>query len=79
MSRTDAAHPRKTSREPSRAMARFYSATSSLAGVLLTLFGLVLLTFLIGRTMPIDPVVAIVGDKSPAEVFEKLRLDLCFD
>ncbi|MCR5858446.1 ABC transporter permease [Mesorhizobium sp. J428] len=52
---------------------------SNLLGVLVTLFGLVLLTFLIGRTMPIDPVVAIVGDKAPAEVVEKLRLELGLD
>lgn len=52
---------------------------SSLLGILITLFGLALLTFLIGRTMPIDPVVAIVGDKAPAEVVEQIRLELGLD
>lgn len=59
--------------------ARASRLASSLLGVLITLFGLVLLTFLIGRTMPIDPVVAIVGDKAPAEVVERIRLDLGLD
>ncbi|MEJ1975118.1 MAG: ABC transporter permease [Acetobacteraceae bacterium] len=33
-----------------------------LASVPITLFGLVLITFLIGRVVPIDPVIAVVGD-----------------
>jgi peptide/nickel transport system permease protein len=59
--------------------ARVGRAASGLLGVLVTLFGLVLLTFLIGRTMPIDPVVAIVGDKAPADVVERIRLELGLD
>ena len=31
-----------------------------------TFFGLLLVTFLIGRVMPIDPVLAVVGDRAPA-------------
>ena len=40
--------------------------------VVITLFGLLLLTFTIGRVMPIDPVLAIVGpdaDQSPISRF----------
>lgn len=59
--------------------ARIVRLLSAAFGVLVTLFGLALLTFLIGRTMPIDPVVAIVGDKAPAEVVERLRLELGLD
>jgi peptide/nickel transport system permease protein len=49
------------------------------SSVLITLFGLVFVTFLIGRVMPIDPVIAIVGDHAPADVIEKVRLDLGLD
>ncbi len=42
-----------------------------LASVPITLFGLVLVTFLIGRVMPIDPVMAIVGDRAPQDVVER--------
>ncbi len=42
--------------------------------VLITFFGLLLITFLIGRVVPIDPVLAVVGDKASAEVYERARL-----
>ncbi|WP_347403213.1 ABC transporter permease [Limobrevibacterium gyesilva] len=45
----------------------------------ITLFGLVLVTFLIGRVMPIDPVLAIVGDRAPMDVVEQTRLELGLD
>jgi peptide/nickel transport system permease protein len=48
-------------------------------GVLATLFGLVLITFLIGRAMPIDPVIAIVGDHAPPDVIAKVRVELGLD
>ena len=44
-----------------------------------TLFGLVLLTFLIGRAMPIDPIIAIVGDHAPADVVARVRAELGLD
>ena len=45
----------------------------------LTLFGLVLVTFLIGRVMPIDPTIAIAGDHAPPEVVEQVRRELGLD
>jgi peptide/nickel transport system permease protein len=55
-----------------------------IAGVLLsvafTFLGLLLVTFLIGRVVPIDPVLAVVGDRAPPDVYarawEELGLDL---
>lgn len=48
-----------------------------LAGsIVLTFLGLLLVTFIIGRVIPIDPVLAVVGDRAPAEVYEQARLDL---
>lgn len=47
--------------------------------VAITIFGLLLVTFLIARVMPIDPVLAVVGDRAPADVYEKARLDLGLD
>jgi peptide/nickel transport system permease protein len=52
---------------------------ASAASVLITLFGLILVTFLIGRVMPIDPVIAIVGDHAPPDVIAKVRLTLGLD
>jgi peptide/nickel transport system permease protein len=52
------------------------SALRILASVALTLFGLLLVTFLIGRVVPIDPVLAVVGDRAPADVYERVRQEL---
>ncbi|NDV01217.1 ABC transporter permease [Pseudoroseicyclus sp. CLL3-39] len=55
------------------------SIASTLLTVLATLFGLALLTFVIGRTMPIDPVLAIVGDRASPEVEAAIREELGLD
>jgi peptide/nickel transport system permease protein len=47
--------------------------------VALTFLGLLLVTFLIGRVVPIDPVLAAVGDRAPAEVYERVKRELGFD
>lgn len=50
-----------------------------LATVAFTFFGLLLVTFLIGRVVPIDPVLAAVGDRAPAEVYQRVRTELGLD
>ncbi len=47
--------------------------------VLMTLLGLLLVTFLIGRVVPVDPVLAMVGDRASASVYEKARIELGLD
>ncbi len=47
-----------------------------MASVALTFLGLLFVTFLIGRVVPIDPVLAAVGDRAPAEVYERVRIEL---
>ena len=49
------------------------------ASVLLTFLGLLAVTFVIGRVVPIDPVLAIVGDRALPEVYERVRLELGLD
>lgn len=44
-----------------------------------TLLGLVAVTFFIGRVVPIDPVIAIVGDRAPPHVYERARQELGLD
>ncbi|MBL8839455.1 MAG: ABC transporter permease [Alphaproteobacteria bacterium] len=58
---------------------RFASLGGWLVTLPLTIFGLLLVTFLIGRVMPIDPVIAIVGDRAPVDVYERVRLELGLD
>ena len=49
------------------------------ASMLLTLLGLLLATFLIARVVPIDPVLAVVGDRASAETYKRVRSELGLD
>ncbi len=60
-------------------MRRYRALAATLASVPITLFGLILITFLIGRVVPIDPVLAIVGDRAPQDVVARTRLELGLD
>jgi peptide/nickel transport system permease protein len=46
------------------------------AVILLTYLGLLAVTFFIGRVIPIDPVLAIVGDRAPEHVIARVREEL---
>ena len=47
--------------------------------VAITLFGLLLLTFFIGRVMPVDPVLAIVGPDADHSTYQQVYQQLGFD
>ena len=49
---------------------------SFLMVILLTYLGLLAVTFFIGRVIPIDPVLAIVGDRAPEHVVQRVREEL---
>ena len=44
--------------------------------IFFTYLGLLAVTFFIGRVMPIDPVLAIVGDRAPEQVMARVREEL---
>ena len=54
-------------------IARFAAVTA------MTFLGLLAITFFIGRVVPIDPVVAIVGDRATQEVYDATRQALGLD
>jgi len=54
-------------------------ALSVVVTVGLTFLGLLFVTFIIGRVVPIDPVLAIVGDRAPEHVVERVRQELGLD
>ena len=64
-------------------MGRIFSAARAFARLLgsvsLTFLGLTCVTFVIGRVIPIDPVLVIVGDKASNETYERVRLQLGLD
>ena len=59
------------------------SVLVSIIGVLvsltLTFIGLTAITFVISRVMPVDPVLAIVGDRASDEVYQQVYLQLGLD
>jgi peptide/nickel transport system permease protein len=47
--------------------------------IAITLLGLLAVTFIIGRVVPIDPVLAVVGDRAPQRVYLRVREELGLD
>lgn len=47
--------------------------------VAITFLGLLAITFVIGRVVPIDPVLAVVGDRASRETYEAVRLSMGLD
>src|SRR5580692_5776342 len=52
---------------------------SLLFSVMLTFLGLTCVTFFIGRIVPIDPVLAIVGDKATRETYNRVAAEIGVD
>ena len=56
---------------------RIFKGTLSFLGVIfLTYLGLLAVTFFIGRVIPIDPVLAILGDRASEEQINQVRMEL---
>ncbi|UIJ79698.1 ABC transporter permease [Rhizobium leguminosarum] len=71
---TQEARPRK-----GRAVAFAKAAGRFLFAAVTTYFGLLAVTFFIGRVVPIDPVLAILGDRAPNHVVERVRQEMGFN
>jgi peptide/nickel transport system permease protein len=56
-----------------------YEVFRFLGILILTLIGLIFITFVIGRLVPIDPVLSILGDRAPPEAYERVRRELGID
>lgn len=56
-----------------------YSAFSTLTAVSITLVGLLFVTFVIGRIMPLDPVLAIVGEQASKSTYDEAYQQLGLD
>ncbi len=55
---------------------RAKAAGNLLVVIALTYLGLLAVTFFIGRVIPVDPVLAIVGDRAPEHVIKRVREEL---
>ncbi len=60
-------------------MTRPIAALNFLLTLAVTFLGLLAITFLIGRVVPIDPVLAVVGDRASTETYEAARLQMGLD
>jgi peptide/nickel transport system permease protein len=49
------------------------------ATVLVTILGLLIVTFLIGRVVPVDPVLAVVGDRASQTTYDRVFVELGLD
>ncbi len=68
--------PRPRRGKKSRANTRLLAVLGFIVTVATTFLGLLAVTFFIGRVIPIDPALAIVGDRAPAHVVERVREEL---
>jgi len=68
-----------TTTTTSRSLRLVVGILSWLLTVAITLLGLAALTFFIGRVLPIDPVLSIVGEKAPQAVYDRVYLELGLD
>ena len=50
-----------------------------LLSLAVTMLGLLMITFVIGRVMPIDPVLSVVGERASNEVYEATRKAMGLD
>lgn len=70
-------------RPPHRAGRRAFKAVSTVVWfavtIALTFLGLLAITFFIGRVVPIDPVLAVVGDRATPAVYEAARIEMGLD
>lgn len=68
----------KSSPMPGLASASRKLATS-LAIIATTLFGLLVITFVVGRLVPADPVIAVVGDQADQETYQRVHAMMGLD
>ncbi|SHI43646.1 ABC transporter permease [Wenxinia saemankumensis] len=52
---------------------------TSLSVVAITLFGLLVITFVVGRMVPADPVIAIIGDQADQAAYDRVYQELGLD
>lgn len=57
----------------------FWTVGNTILTLILTFIGLTAVTFAIGRVMPADPVLAIIGDRASDEVYQRVYLEMGLD
>jgi len=73
---SSAPHPATGGRRRARLLRAAESIGGFLVVIVLTYLGLLAVTFFIGRVIPIDPVLAVVGDRAPEHVIARVREEM---
>lgn len=77
------ANPAITRSTPPRVKSRWgaalYRVLGTLSMILATMLGLLFVTFIIGRIMPIDPVISVVGERAGKEVYDAAYTSMGLD
>lgn len=55
------------------------SVVRTLGSILITMIGLLFITFLIGRVMPIDPVIAVLGERASKSAYDAMVIEMGLD
>ena len=76
---TDATSATPTRRGAGTLWHRLRWLGATLTSVLITLLGLLVVTFALGRVLPADPVLRVVGDRATQEQYDKVRHELLLD
>lgn len=63
----------------STSIRQFSRVATTVGTIAVTLLGLIALTFFIGRIIPIDPVLSIVGEKATQDAYDRVFLELGLD
>lgn len=58
---------------------KLMAAGATLGGIAVTMLGLLFVTFIIGRVMPIDPVLAVVGERASQQVYDQVYIEMGLD
>ena len=64
---------------PSRFLAGGRKVATSFAVILTTLFGLLVITFVVGRLVPADPVIAVIGDQADQATYDRVYKEMGLD
>jgi peptide/nickel transport system permease protein len=58
---------------------RLKGLATAIFSLAITMLGLLLVTFVIGRVMPIDPVLSVVGERATPEIYQRVYLEMGLD
>jgi peptide/nickel transport system permease protein len=61
------------------ALERHPKVATSFAVIMTTLLGLLVITFVVGRMVPADPVIAVIGDQADQATYERVYKQMGLD